>query len=65
MSRHGKHASALSAAAAPLIFFSLFAIIPAACLGVSKERQRDISAAIPSYGEPYQVAAAHSFKEPN
>jgi hypothetical protein len=65
MSRHGKHASALSAAA-PLIFFSLFAIIPAACLGVSKERQRDISAAIPSYGEPYQVVAAvHSFKETN
>lgn len=66
MSRHGRHVSALSSAATPLIFFSLFAIIPAACLAVSKERQRDISNAITSYGEPYQLAAVvHSFKETN
>lgn len=64
MNRHGKHSSALSAAA-PLIFFSLFAIIPAACLGVAKERQRDLSTAIPSYGEPYQLVAHYSVTEAN
>ncbi len=65
MNRHGKHAQALSAAA-PLIFFSLFAIIPAACLGVSKERQRDVSTAIPSSGEAYQlVVVANSVTEAN
>lgn len=62
MSRHSKHVSALSSAATPLIFFSLFAIIPAACLAVSRDRQRDLSTAIQSYGEPRQlVAAAHNF----
>lgn len=62
MSRHGKHVSALSSAATPMIFFSLFAIIPAACLAVSKGRQHDLSTAINSYVEPHQlVAAAHNF----
>ncbi len=60
MTRRGRHVSALSSAATPLIFFSLFAIIPAACLAVSKDSQRGLATAIPSYVEPHQlVAAAH------
>lgn len=62
MSRRGRLLSALSSAATPLIFFSLFAIIPVACLAVSRDRQRDPSTAIQSFGEPHQlVAAAHKF----